>query len=173
MSPFVCVFSLIQDGTDRGPSSSTSLVLDPGRFDFEVSDCFLLGCPLGLVLAMRRTVLPAVQGWCGNSPINVQDTMSSEYIPVMFSPSSVVFTIHFVIFIFSVYPAVSQLRPACSQIVNLFYPSDPSASRLEPLLHSQFHKLPPFLVPRYQRYPLGDGRSSLIGEWEINYTVDC
>ncbi|KAI2656295.1 Membrane-associated phosphatidylinositol transfer protein 3 [Labeo rohita] len=110
--------SLIQDGTDLRPSSSTSLVLNPGRFDFEVSDCFLLGCPLGLVLAMRRTVLPAVQ--------------------------------------------VSQLRPACSQIFNLFYPSDPSASRLEPLLHSQFHKLPPFAVPRYQRYPLGDGRSNLI-----------
>uniref|UniRef100_A0A8C1U6H2 Membrane-associated phosphatidylinositol transfer protein 3 n=1 Tax=Cyprinus carpio TaxID=7962 RepID=A0A8C1U6H2_CYPCA len=110
--------TLIQDGTDLRPSSSTSLMLNPGRFDFEVSDCFLLGCPLGLVLAMRRTVLPAVQ--------------------------------------------VSQLRPACSQIFNLFYPSDPSASRLEPLLHSQFHKLPPFPVPRYQRYPLGDGRSNLI-----------
>ncbi|KAA0702049.1 Membrane-associated phosphatidylinositol transfer protein 3 [Triplophysa tibetana] len=111
--------SLIQDGTDLRPGSSTSLVLNPGRFDFEVSDCFLLGCPLGLVLAMRRTVLPAVQ--------------------------------------------VSQLRPACSQIFNLFYPSDPSASRLEPLLHSQFHKLPPFPVSRYQRYPLGDGRSNLVG----------
>uniref|UniRef100_A0A3P9BK23 Membrane-associated phosphatidylinositol transfer protein 3 n=1 Tax=Maylandia zebra TaxID=106582 RepID=A0A3P9BK23_9CICH len=90
------------------------------RFDFEVSDCFLLGCPLGLVLAMRRTVLPAVQ--------------------------------------------VSQLRPACSQIFNLFYPSDPSASRLEPLLQPLFHKLPPFAVPRYQRYPLGDGRSVLIAD---------
>lgn len=112
--------SLIQDGADLRPNSSTSLVLNPGRFDFEVSDCFLLGCPLGLVLAMRRTVLPAVQ--------------------------------------------VSQLRPACSQIFNLFYPSDPSASRLEPLLHSQFHKLPPFPVPRYQRYPLGDGRSNLIAD---------
>ncbi|XP_067306692.1 membrane-associated phosphatidylinositol transfer protein 3 isoform X2 [Pseudorasbora parva] len=111
--------SLIQDGTDLRPSSSsTSIMLNPGRFDFEVSDCFLLGSPLGLVLAMRRTVLPAVQ--------------------------------------------VCQLRPACSQIFNLFYPSDPSASRLEPLLHSQFHKLPPFPVPRYQRYPLGDGRSALI-----------
>uniref|UniRef100_A0A8C1U6K1 Membrane-associated phosphatidylinositol transfer protein 3 n=1 Tax=Cyprinus carpio TaxID=7962 RepID=A0A8C1U6K1_CYPCA len=118
--------SLIQDGTDLRPSSSTSLMLNPGRFDFEVSDCFLLGCPLGLVLAMRRTVLPAVQ--------------------------------------------VSQLRPACSQIFNLFYPSDPSASRLEPLLHSQFHKLPPFPVPRYQRYPLGDGRSNLIGDLYKPYT---
>ncbi|XP_037533514.1 membrane-associated phosphatidylinositol transfer protein 3 [Nematolebias whitei] len=101
-------------------SSSISLELNPGRFDFEVSDCFLLGCPLGLVLAMRRTVLPAVQ--------------------------------------------VSQLRPACSQIFNLFYPSDPSASRLEPLLQPLFHKLPPFAVPRYQRYPLGDGRSLLIAD---------
>uniref|UniRef100_A0AAX7SIN8 DDHD domain-containing protein n=1 Tax=Astatotilapia calliptera TaxID=8154 RepID=A0AAX7SIN8_ASTCA len=58
----------------------------------------------------------------------------------------------------------SQLRPACSQIFNLFYPSDPSASRLEPLLQPLFHKLPPFAVPRYQRYPLGDGRSVLIAD---------
>lgn len=45
----------------RGCSSAT-LVVNPGHFDFDVTDCFLLGCPLGLVLAMRRTVLPAVQG---------------------------------------------------------------------------------------------------------------
>ncbi|TKS80885.1 Membrane-associated phosphatidylinositol transfer protein 3 [Collichthys lucidus] len=112
--------SLMKESVEVRGGSSTSLVLNPGRFDFEVSDCFLLGCPLGLVLAMRRTVLPAVQ--------------------------------------------VSQLHPACSQIFNLFYPSDPSASRLEPLLQPLFHKLPPFAVPRYQRYPLGDGRSLLIAE---------
>uniref|UniRef100_A0A3B4UC30 Membrane-associated phosphatidylinositol transfer protein 3 n=1 Tax=Seriola dumerili TaxID=41447 RepID=A0A3B4UC30_SERDU len=111
--------SLMKESVERG-GSNTSLVLNPGRFDFEVSDCFLLGCPLGLVLAMRRTVLPAVHG-------------------------------------------KNQLHPACSQIFNLFYPSDPSASRLEPLLQPLFHKLPPFAVPRYQRYPLGDGRSMLIG----------
>uniref|UniRef100_A0A8C9R2I3 Membrane-associated phosphatidylinositol transfer protein 3 n=1 Tax=Scleropages formosus TaxID=113540 RepID=A0A8C9R2I3_SCLFO len=109
--------SLLQEeGTLR--TGSSTLLRNPGRFDFQVADCFLLGCPLGLVLAMRRTVLPAVQ--------------------------------------------VSQLRPACSQIYNLFYPSDPSASRLEPLLHPHFHRLPPFAMPRYQRYPLGDGRSALI-----------
>ncbi|KAF6724874.1 Membrane-associated phosphatidylinositol transfer protein 3 [Oryzias melastigma] len=112
--------SLMKEGVELRGGGSISLVLNPGRFDFEVSDCFLLGCPLGLVLAMRRTVLPAVQ--------------------------------------------VSQLRPACSQIFNLFYPSDPSASRLEPLLQPLFHKLPPFAVPRYQRYPLGDGRTQLIAE---------
>ncbi|KAF3847562.1 hypothetical protein F7725_020590 [Dissostichus mawsoni] len=102
--------SLMKDSVEVCGGSGSSLVLNP--------DCFLLGCPLGLVLAMRRTVLPTVQ--------------------------------------------VSQLHPACSQIFNLFYPSDPSASRLEPLLQPLFHKLPPFAVPRYQRYPLGDGRSMLI-----------
>ncbi|KAK9521054.1 hypothetical protein VZT92_020893 [Zoarces viviparus] len=112
--------SLMKEGVELRGGSNPGLVLNPGQFDFEVSDCFLLGCPLGLVLAMRRTVLPAVQ--------------------------------------------VSQLHPACSQIFNLFYPSDPSASRLEPLLQPLFHKLPPYAVPRYQRYPLGDGRSMLIAE---------
>ncbi|XP_064158680.1 membrane-associated phosphatidylinositol transfer protein 3 [Anguilla rostrata] len=111
---------LLQEKGDLHPDQSSSLVSNPGHFDFEVSYCFLLGCPLGLVLAMRRTVLPAVR--------------------------------------------VTHLQPACSQIFNLFYSSDPSASRLEPLLHSCFHKLPPFSVPRYQRYPLGDRFSSLIAD---------
>ncbi|XP_060612817.2 membrane-associated phosphatidylinositol transfer protein 3 [Anolis sagrei] len=35
--------------------------LSLGRFDFEVSDFFLFGSPLGLVLAMRRTVLPCLE----------------------------------------------------------------------------------------------------------------
>ena len=35
-----------------------------GRLDFEVSDFFLFGSPLGLVLAMRRTVLPGLDGGC-------------------------------------------------------------------------------------------------------------
>ncbi|KAJ3590627.1 hypothetical protein NHX12_008577 [Muraenolepis orangiensis] len=109
---------LMKESVEVCSGSSSYLVLNPGHFDFDVSDCYLLGCPLGLVLAMRRTVLPAVQ--------------------------------------------VSQLRPACSQIFNLFYPSDPSASRLEPLLQALFHRLAPLPVPRYQRYPLGDGRSALI-----------
>ncbi|XP_056587939.1 PITP-less RdgB-like protein isoform X2 [Triplophysa dalaica] len=100
--------------------------LNPGCFEFEVSDCFMLGCPLGLVLAMRRTVLPAL----------------------------------------------TQLRPACSQIFNLFYPSDPSASRLEPLLHPVLTQLPPFPVPRYQRYPLGDRRSSLIADLALRRMSD-
>ncbi|XP_035920221.1 membrane-associated phosphatidylinositol transfer protein 2 isoform X10 [Lynx canadensis] len=104
--------------------SSSSTMLDgtgaAGKFDFEISDLFLFGCPLGLVLALRKTVIPALD--------------------------------------------VFQLRPACQQVYNLFHPADPSASRLEPLLERRFHALPPFSIPRYQRYPLGDGCSTLLAD---------
>ncbi|XP_065143529.1 PITP-less RdgB-like protein [Paramisgurnus dabryanus] len=119
----VFISSLSQDD-----QCGSRLLLNPGCFEFEVSDCFMLGCPLGLVLAMRRTVLPSVE--------------------------------------------VAQLRPACSQIFNLFYPSDPSASRLEPLLLPALTQLPPFPVSRYQRYPLGDGRSTLIADLVLRRMSD-
>uniref|UniRef100_A0A8C2S1P8 DDHD domain-containing protein n=1 Tax=Capra hircus TaxID=9925 RepID=A0A8C2S1P8_CAPHI len=90
-----------------------------GRLDFEVSDFFLFGSPLGLVLAMRRTVLPGLDGF--------------------------------------------QVRPACSQVYSFFHCADPSASRLEPLLEPKFHLVPPVSVPRYQRFPLGDGQPLLLG----------
>ncbi|XP_057688638.1 membrane-associated phosphatidylinositol transfer protein 2-like isoform X3 [Corythoichthys intestinalis] len=109
------------DGASR--RSSSSMVLDggsPGKLDFEVADFFLFGSPLGLVLALRKTVIPTLD--------------------------------------------VAQLRPACRQVYNLFHPADPSASRLEPLLERKFHLLPPFNVPRYQRFPLGDGNSTLLVE---------
>ncbi|KAM5238088.1 membrane-associated phosphatidylinositol transfer protein 2 isoform 7-T7 [Ctenodactylus gundi] len=103
---------------------SSSTMLDGagtlGKFDFEIADLFLFGCPLGLVLALRKTVIPALD--------------------------------------------VFQLRPACQQVYNLFHPADPSASRLEPLLERRFHALPPFSIPRYQRYPLGDGSSTLLAD---------
>ncbi|XP_037121625.1 membrane-associated phosphatidylinositol transfer protein 2-like isoform X2 [Syngnathus acus] len=103
--------------------SSNSTMLEGGslgKFDFEVTDFFLFGSPLGLVLALRKTVVPSLD--------------------------------------------VTALRPACQQVYNLFHPADPSASRLEPLLDKRFHLLPPFSVPRYQRFPLGDGHSALLVE---------
>ncbi|XP_061459235.1 membrane-associated phosphatidylinositol transfer protein 2 isoform X3 [Rhineura floridana] len=103
--------------------SSSSTVLDGGnlgKFEFEITDFFLFGSPLGLVLALRKTVIPSLD--------------------------------------------IFQLRPACQQVYNLFHPADPSASRLEPLLEKKFHILPPFNIPRYQRFPLGDGNSALLVE---------
>ncbi|KAJ1184529.1 hypothetical protein NDU88_001335 [Pleurodeles waltl] len=113
--------SVLKDDADFPPINSSNLgdvVL--GRFDFEVSDFFLFGSPLGLVLAMRRTVLPGLD--------------------------------------------VCRARPSCSQVYSFFHSADPSASRLEPLLEKTFHLLPPFTVPRYQRYPLGDGKTCLLAE---------
>ncbi|XP_068166311.1 membrane-associated phosphatidylinositol transfer protein 2-like isoform X2 [Antennarius striatus] len=112
---------LRSDGVSRRSSSSTMLDGSSlGKFEFEVSDFFLFGSPLGLVLALRKIVIPMLD--------------------------------------------VAQLRPACQQVYNLFHPADPSASRLEPLLERKFHLLPPFNVPRYQRFPLGDGNSALLAD---------
>ncbi|XP_035235944.1 membrane-associated phosphatidylinositol transfer protein 2-like isoform X4 [Anguilla anguilla] len=110
---------LRSDPGSRRSSGSTMLEGGAlGKLDFEVSDFFLFGSPLGLVLALRKTVIPVLD--------------------------------------------VAQLRPACQQVYNLFHPADPSACRLEPLLEKKFHLLPPFSVPRYQRFPLGDGNSALL-----------
>ncbi|XP_029113139.1 membrane-associated phosphatidylinositol transfer protein 2 isoform X6 [Scleropages formosus] len=127
---------LRSDVGSRRSSSSTMLEGNSlGKFDFEVSDFFLFGSPLGLVLALRKTVIPMLD--------------------------------------------VAQLRPACQQVYNLFHPADPSASRLEPLLEKKFHLLPPFNVPRYQRFPLGDGNSALLvaarwwGTKRIDFALYC
>lgn len=44
--------------------SSSSTQLDGGgnlgKFEFEISDFFLFGCPLGLVLALRKTIIPTL-----------------------------------------------------------------------------------------------------------------
>ncbi|XGW16419.1 hypothetical protein V3C99_001689 [Haemonchus contortus] len=45
------------------------------------------------------------------------------------------------------------------QVFNLYYPLDPCGARLEPVLNQHLSLLPPANVPRYQRYPVGDGRS--------------
>ncbi|XP_035802225.1 membrane-associated phosphatidylinositol transfer protein 2 isoform X2 [Amphiprion ocellaris] len=115
--------SSVLHGEPGSRRSSNSTMLEGGslgKFDFEVTDFFLFGSPLGLVLALRKTVVPSLD--------------------------------------------VSALHPACQQVYNLFHPADPSASRLEPLLDKRFHLLPPFSIPRYQRFPLGDGHSALLVE---------
>uniref|UniRef100_A0A8C9FBX9 Membrane-associated phosphatidylinositol transfer protein 3 n=1 Tax=Pavo cristatus TaxID=9049 RepID=A0A8C9FBX9_PAVCR len=119
--------SVLKDDADFLPVNSSLSGVNLGRFDFEVSDFFLFGSPLGLVLAMRSTVLPGLD--------------------------------------------VCQVRPACSQVYSFFHSADPSACRLEPLLEKRFHLLPPFSVPRYQRYPLGDGKSHQLGDAIQNYSA--
>ncbi|XP_055435621.1 membrane-associated phosphatidylinositol transfer protein 3 [Bubalus kerabau] len=113
--------SVLKDEADSPAAAGPQVPeVSLGRLDFEVSDFFLFGSPLGLVLAMRRTVLPGLDGF--------------------------------------------QVRPACSQVYSFFHCADPSASRLEPLLEPKFHLVPPVSVPRYQRFPLGDGQPLLLAD---------
>lgn len=50
-----------------------------GKFDFEVTDFFLFGSPLGLVLALRKTVVPSLDGEAAFSSavwIKIQDAFT-------------------------------------------------------------------------------------------------
>ncbi|CAG7825720.1 unnamed protein product [Allacma fusca] len=98
---------------DRRRSSSSASDSGNARLDFQVSDLFMFGSPLGLVLAHRK--------------INLDDK----------------------------HHAVA--RP-CVQVYNLFHPTDPLASRLEPLISARFAALAPVNIARYAKYPLGDGQ---------------
>ncbi|XP_050292895.1 protein retinal degeneration B isoform X2 [Anthonomus grandis grandis] len=97
--------------TRRSSSSCES----HSKLEFDVSDFFLFGSPLALVLAYRK--------------ISAQDEKSGTIS-----------------------------RPSCLQVHNLFHPTDPVASRLEPLISARFSILPPVNVPRYMKYPLGNGQ---------------
>lgn len=55
-------------------------------------------------------------------------------------------------------PNNSSTKPHCTQVYNLFHPTDPVASRLEPLLSARFSMLAPVNIPRYAKYPLGNGQ---------------
>jgi hypothetical protein len=58
--------SVLKDEAEQPVAGAPQLPeVSLGRFDFDVSDFFLFGSPLGLVLAMRRTVLPGLDGGYG------------------------------------------------------------------------------------------------------------
>lgn len=53
--------------------------------------------------------------------------------------------------------------PSCTQIYNLFHLTDPVATRIEPLLCKQFRFIQPCMVPRYSKFPMGDGSNLSLG----------
>ncbi|KAG5874802.1 hypothetical protein JTB14_012438 [Gonioctena quinquepunctata] len=99
----------------RRRSSSTSDQSGQIKLEFDVTDFFMFGSPLALVLAYRK--------------ISSQEEKTNNIT-----------------------------RPACLQVYNMFHPTDPVAARLEPLLSARFSILPPVNIPRYAKYPLGNGQ---------------
>lgn len=51
-----------------------------GKFDFEVSDFFLFGSPLGLVLALRKTVIPMLDGKMPNFVLNMSKYLHDDVV---------------------------------------------------------------------------------------------
>lgn len=61
----ISLHSSVLLGEPGSRRSSNSTMLEGGslgKFDFEVTDFFLFGSPLGLVLALRKTVVPSLDG---------------------------------------------------------------------------------------------------------------
>lgn len=55
--------------------------------------------------------------------------------------------------------------PCCTQIYNMFHLTDPIALRIEPLLSKKFRSIEPLMIPRYSKYPLGDGSNLSLGNF--------
>ncbi|XP_074696998.1 membrane-associated phosphatidylinositol transfer protein 3-like isoform X2 [Strix aluco] len=53
---------VLKDGADILPVNSSLSEVNLGPFEFDLSHFFLFGLPLGLVLAVRSTVLPGLDG---------------------------------------------------------------------------------------------------------------
>lgn len=104
----------------------------------------MFGSPLALVLAYRKI-----------SVVDEKNGMCLCTVCVMFySLISLLSVKYFSCIIFS----APIPRPTVQQVYNLFHPTDPVAARIEPLLSARFSMLPPINIPRYQKYPLGNGQ---------------
>lgn len=113
--------------------SSGSSDFASAKFDFEVSDYFMFGSSIGIVLTYRKMLsLDDKSCKLKQAPtINLTNCCSI---------------------------VVTLMKPACTNLYNLFHQNDPSALRIEPLLSARFSYITPVNVPRYQKFPLGDGQ---------------
>ncbi|CDW54347.1 protein retinal degeneration B [Trichuris trichiura] len=60
-----------------------------------------------------------------------------------------------------------QTLPACNchNVYNLYYASDSSSARIEPLLLQEFSTIPSVKILPYSQFPLGDGQSLHLLDW--------
>ncbi|XP_030656272.1 membrane-associated phosphatidylinositol transfer protein 3 isoform X3 [Nomascus leucogenys] len=82
--------SVLKDESETSAAGGPQLPeVSLGRFDFDVSDFFLFGSPLGLVLAMRRTVLPGLDADAlhTHSPLFLEGS-SRDSPPLLDAPAS-------------------------------------------------------------------------------------
>ncbi|XP_018651469.1 phosphatidylinositol transfer protein [Schistosoma mansoni] len=107
--------------------------------DFQVQNFFMLGSPIGLILAYRY---------------QKHQLASSTKTTNLITNSSYNMTYHL----------SKEIKLSVDQAYNLFHLTDPCGFRIEPLLDNRFSCISPILIPQYVRYPLGDGQSTNLIE---------
>ncbi|KRX73492.1 Membrane-associated phosphatidylinositol transfer protein 1, partial [Trichinella sp. T6] len=109
------------------------------EFAFPVQHLFLFGTSLGYVLVMRKIA--------NNPKLDLISSLAGRCRCYFYKFNTDSFA----------FPA-----PRCEQVYNLYYATDPCSVRIEPLLLTEFSVIPPVNIPRYERFPLGDGQSMHI-----------
>ncbi|ESN96762.1 hypothetical protein HELRODRAFT_67527 [Helobdella robusta] len=55
-----------------------------------------------------------------------------------------------------IYKAAQPPKPTCNQLYNIFYPSDPCAFRIEPLVDLKFKVIEPIKLKKYNKFSYGE-----------------
>lgn len=111
-------------------------------FDFEVDDFFCLGSPIGLFQMLKGRTVSArhlTDGRPADSPFD-PDFMDDPFLQASLTAGN-----QRVSRITGLPYSVSS--PKCSQMFNIFYPSDPIAYRVEPLISTAMSALKPQNLP--------------------------
>ena len=164
----------------RQASSITSPSSKPRHdlnLDFDVEDFFCLGSPLGLFQMLQgrtiagRAPTPTQSFPTTTAPLTTSPTEASEsdlfttrlnpYSSLSRSNSSATkptSTAHS-----NEILAIEASSPKCSQLYNIFHPTDPIAYRIEPLISPAMSSLKPQPLPYTKRGIFGAQGSSLTG----------
>lgn len=111
-------------------------------FDFEVEDFYCLGSPIGLFQMLKGRTVSArhlTDGPPADSPFD------SDFTDDPFLQAPLAVDNHHLSPITGLPYSVSS--PKCSQMFNVFYPSDPIAYRIEPLISPAMSSLKPQNLP--------------------------
>ncbi|KAK3699339.1 hypothetical protein LTR37_016491 [Vermiconidia calcicola] len=133
---------------------------NPLKLDFEVEDFYALGSPIGLfqMLTGQSIVAREIPGHQKNRPNkSVDDSTSDTAAP---SSKTARKTLER-----STTSDIPTSSPQCSQIFNIFHPTDPISYRIEPLISPMMSTLKPQPLPYTKRgifgAPMGQGLTGI------------
>jgi len=143
----------------RQPGSTGRRDKQKLKLDFEVEDFYALGSPIGLFQMLKGRTIAARDQGTGSGQANssaIDDPMLSADAPrktTGLSSNGLMGT------------DVPTSRPKCSQIFNIFHPTDPISYRLEPLISPAMATLKPQPLPYTKRgifgAPVGQGLTGI------------